>query len=272
MVANNVKSPEVYIEHGASAAVAEVVTDGCLIRAERGRALSKYTVVSGEGPEGESVFAKSGTSVPDQVSALLRFAQVEGEDLNFALQFDRPFLLDVPASSVAKVIGDLTNINRIYAAVREANRRRLETSARLKVRQTDVARLREQAAGFSALPAQQKACRTAREALDRASQAAVDASTIEAQIGIVEAAEAALEAMQELPPLPEFDLASLDQRVGEIIELARLVRVVGEATTEEETASSDLDSIDQQITNLDQTYHETLKESGTCPLCGATIK
>lgn len=105
-------------------------------------------------------FTKLAGKVPDQVTAQLRLT-----DLNFAGQFDRPYLLDATGSEVARVLGKLTNVTLLYKAAQEANRRRMSSAAQLKTRQSDLAALEQQIAGYVTLQAEKTAVEVAEAAI-----------------------------------------------------------------------------------------------------------
>ena len=86
---------------------------------------------------------KVGKGCPDEVHDVLRMRELtfDGVDkyhLNFAQQFDMPFLLDDSGSKVAKILGEITNVNVLYAANRQANSIRATASKTLTVRKQDL--------------------------------------------------------------------------------------------------------------------------------------
>jgi len=64
--------------------------------------------------------------------------------LHVAFQFDKPYLLDESGTTVSAIIGKLTHANTLRLAVKEGNRRSLESSRLLKTRLTDLEKAREQ--------------------------------------------------------------------------------------------------------------------------------
>ena len=74
-------SGSAYVTHGSTASAVIAEFDGHKVALERGKGHSLYrTWKDGD----EEIYPKSGTSVPDEVAALLRMPVVEGEDLCFA--------------------------------------------------------------------------------------------------------------------------------------------------------------------------------------------
>ena len=265
MVAQNVSSPKVAVAQGATSAQATLLFEDGKVSAQRGPLVSVYTL------DGDS-YPKSGQAVPDDVANFLRFVEVEGETLNFAFQHDLPFLLDVTSGTAAKVFGDLTNVNRILDAVKEAVRRRREVQSVLKVRRGDVESLKEKAQEFRGIPAQQKAVEEAWQAYRRASEVQAHQVRVEAQVEVVEAADRALTELEAAPALPSIDHDRIEDKVSKAMRLANLIRTVVDTSTEEREAQTDIGAIEDQISTLDTEYHSALKGAGQCPVCGAKIK
>lgn len=161
-----------YVRHGARLARvwgAFAVFEGDPLEAqiqvaiERGPGTSVYELTI---PDQDLIrFTKCGTTVPDIVKA----AHDLGEDeLWVAGQFDRPFLLDETGSKVAKVLGDLTNVSMIFAAVRECNRRALEAKRKLLECNDELSQSTRELQSYISLPVKLTLCSEAESALQRA--------------------------------------------------------------------------------------------------------
>lgn len=269
MVAHNIASPKDVVSHGAKqTAVVLDIDDGddgeiAAIGVERGKAKSLYTI-------DDEQYPKAGTSVPEAVSKILRFSEVEGEDLNFAFQFDRPFLLDVPSSTTAKVLGDLTNVNRIFAAVREANRRLLDVRSQLRFQREQREKLLEEVQRYRTLPDEIKAAKLARMHVGRARMCEEQALGIRKLLAVVDQADALVIKLRQekpIPTLPDLDeIARKRQTAQTIRSLATKAEHEG---MEAQIAVEDVAKIEQNIVNIEADFHERLREAGTCPLCGA---
>lgn len=133
-----------FISYGHSKARVTIVFDGgrSLVW-EKGDRVNRY-VLDGV------TFEKVGRQPPDEVAAALGLGSVVFDqnlelNLNFADQEDPPFLVPFPgglsSSHVAKVLGDLTNLNLLYRAVAlaENTRRRHEVDA--KSHESELAQL-----------------------------------------------------------------------------------------------------------------------------------
>lgn len=104
---------------------------------------------------------KVGKGCPDEVQDVLKMRELsfDGADkyhLNFSQQFDMPFLLDDSGSKVAKILGEITNVNILYAANRQANSMKATATRTLTVRSDDLAAQTELLKEFTTLPAKRQ--------------------------------------------------------------------------------------------------------------------
>lgn len=132
-----------FITYGHSMSRVALRVDGHELVWEKGTNVNRY-VLDGK------AYEKVGRQIPPDVAALLGLSPVEFDknlvlSLNFADQDDPPFLIPFPGglstSHVAKVLGDLTNLNVLYRAVGEADTRRRRAEQTLTVRKRDIDQL-----------------------------------------------------------------------------------------------------------------------------------
>lgn len=119
-------------------------------------------------------FTKLGGDVPQQISDFLGIP-TDQIPLAIASQFDKPYLLDAPATEVARTLGSLTNAHIILNGARESNRQKLAQSQTLRTRSADLQAIRDRIPEFQALKAQ-------RTALDRAEALIRDAQKLQERI------------------------------------------------------------------------------------------
>ena len=112
------------------------------VSAERGKSLSTYHLDTQE-------FTKCGKDVPHPILDVLQMNLVNDQDLHFQFQFDSPFLLSTSGSTIAQVIGTLTNVTLLFHAVQEANRRYLRASSELTIRLNDIEGEKNKAGQFA---------------------------------------------------------------------------------------------------------------------------
>jgi hypothetical protein len=108
---------------------------------EKGKDVNRYAL-------DDQVFEKVGRSIPPDLEQYIAMGNIDfGKDLtlnlNFADQEDPPFLIPFPGglstAHVAKVLGDLTNLNVLYRSVSLAETRRRQSKEMLGIRQNDLA-------------------------------------------------------------------------------------------------------------------------------------
>ena len=255
-----------YIRHGAKSCKAIVQDDSGLTAGivRGGRGQDAYTVnVLGE----KKTYTKLAGAVPEEVSALLAL-----QDINFAGQFDRPFLLADSGSQVARALGELTNVTLVFDAAREANRRKLEIARELKSYEDMVRALTAAAQPFRTLKARRAAFMEARDRMDsleyitdQRERLGALWSAFRQGIAAQSAAETRL-AVLSAPSAEQLDL--LGSRLGRLRNLHSQYQQADQAarTTERQ----------QQILAVEEdkahrALHEALVAAGTCPTCGQSV-
>lgn len=266
-LASNVRGSS-FITQGAKKASISAHTANGVITLERSEAGGTYKLTqNGE----DKIFTKLGGAVPDEITRALNLQPIttESSSINFAGQFDRPYLLDDSGATVARVLGELTNVSTIFAAVREANRRRSSASSTLKTRKGDFEELKSQAQRFRDLPAQQEAIKAAEEAYERASDLQGRLTRLEQMIDTVETAELLL-ARTVIPEVP--DISNIENLYGKMLSFKNLAvewqsweKACAKAEQEIQQASDEEHSAQDQL-------HARLVELGQCPTCGSEIK
>jgi DNA repair protein SbcC/Rad50 len=208
-------------------------------------------------------FTKLGGEVPEQVQAALQLSE-----LNFAAQFDRPFLLDSSGGEIARVLGRLTNVTLLFDAAREAERRRREIMGDLRRAEASLAGLTEAAQRFRGMHERRAAVCEAEEALERAHQAAVRAGRLEVLTDRPEAAQEALERSRP-PEVPSAE--KLDELAGKLVRMQELYLALaaGKSSAEEAYVRSMRAVQDEEAAH--GRLHEVLVEAGQCPTCGSRI-
>lgn len=275
-VVRNVNSPAA-VRVGKKLFTSEVYFDGKTVSIERGKSSSTYRI---EMPDGsEEVYTKAGRDVPDDVQAILGLAKPDGTpDLVFTSQIDPPFLLDETGSTAAKVLGDLTNVSKLHAAAREANRRRGEASKMEGIRRSDAlsahTRMKEE---FSDLPAQVAAVKECKALLEDVRSNAKQGEQIARWLEVVqisESAEAQLTAQIADLPKPA-DIEALAEDAGRLIGTRHRILDHLEVLRKCAEASDQIESLvfdaDQEIIRLDDQYMQVLSAAGTCPTCGKAV-
>lgn len=130
LVVNNSASAASMVRSGESSLDVTLVNDFAeAVKITRGKSLSEYLVVDANKPGEDQEYKKCGVKTPEIVSQALKLS-----DLNFASQFDVPFMVAESPTEVAARISELTGSETLRAAVREANRLRTQITSDLKDR------------------------------------------------------------------------------------------------------------------------------------------
>jgi len=239
--------------------------------ARGGRGGDSYTVeravpvpAGGYGRSGGK-FTKLNGQVPPQVAELLRLSP-----LNFASQFDQPYLLGSSAGEVARTLGELTNVTTIFKAAGEANRRKQRLAGQLKDQEAELERLREQARGFAGLRQRREAAQQAQAALAAAQGLQARADRLRLLLGqqalAQEALAAAGAAVREVPSLEAAEAAC-----GWHARLQSLMLQAESLQAECLAASSAVDTDRLGVQNLEREHRRLLEEAGVCPVCGQAV-
>lgn len=256
-----------FVTHGAKKSDIEIELDGNEISLQRGPGLSTF------GVNAES-YPKSGTSVPAEVTAALKGlpVEIEGENLNFSFQFDKPFLLDAPASKVAKVLGDLTNVTVLHDAVREANRRRLDALNKLKVRRSDLEQAEVSLKTYEDLPAQKQRLEKLRAEFTQATRIETMYLEAKALLDTIEKQRDDLKSRVDLlKSLPDISLPSLDEKAQAIRTLRTAIAEADAAQKAVLQAKEAWAKAEDAVTTTKKIYQDRLAEAGRCPVCDQEI-
>lgn len=257
-----------YITNAEKSCSVTTGTDDWAVRITRsaGRGKNEYQTAPRDG-EGRR-YTKLDKKVPAPVTELLALSEV-----NFARQFDPPYLLSVPGTQLAQKLGDLTNVSLVFGAAAEANRARKQIARDLegaKARRDD---LEAEARQFAGLGEHRRAVTAAEEALERVRATAASIERLEALTSRLEAAESACraareEAVRQAPP----SLGKLD---GLLAKVARLRELGGQLVAAERGAARFGDEAEQAQADEETAQaavHAALVAAGQCPTCGGVIR
>ncbi len=276
-VSRNVNAPSA-VRAGKTAFTASVRSGDTTVSIERGKSQSTYRVSSYSTGD-EQVYTKAGRSVPEEVQRTLGLPVPEGPDLTFSGQIDPPFLLAETGTTVAKVLGDLTNVSKLHAASKEANRRRLEASKLAKIRREDavgaLTRLRDE---FGTLQADAERVKEARAGLDRVRTQAKAVEALRGLLSDLELLDSAEEDLQNrLDGLPvPADIEEQAEAAGRLIGERQVIQnLLQELATLENTEAACVDTVNvagRAYEDLEVEYVQTLHEAGSCPMCGQSTE
>jgi DNA repair protein SbcC/Rad50 len=213
---------------------------------------------------GTTRFPKSGTSVPDEVREQMPELEIVG-------QFDPPFLLTETPSAAATMLGQLTGVEKLYAAGREANRIAGSSKQLVKMRQTEIDDVRTQLQPLMDLPVRLQALQRIEEALSGIDALGAQVIAGEALLTELEAITAALRAadaeLASLPVLDEIDMEMADLDLSVIQGTEQVLDMVVALHREQAQLQSALVFVESELEDLEQQWAEMTPElCATCPL------
>jgi DNA repair ATPase RecN len=257
------------ITRGAKIASVSVKTDKGTVTIERtgGNSVYKVTEVGRE----ESRFARLNRQVPTEVTEVLGLtpSTKEVESINFAGQFDAPYLLKDGSSTVARVLGELTNVSTIFAAVKEASKRAKNSSTLLNLRKKDLDAVKTQIVAYADVNKQSVAIAQVEEILTECTAIHSQISKLSDLLDRAQMASHALSQVKEIGQVPEVaHLVEAQENLNRFKTLLLQVGTARKTLAEQETSITAAESATLQ-TETD--LHETLVAAGTCPLCNQEI-
>lgn len=257
------------VRHGmADFGIVVQLDDGRTVSLQRGPKVSAYQVLDHTNSGlGDGSWEKCGKDVPPEVMAALRLGE-----LNFARQFDLPFMVAESPAQVARRLHELTGADVLQEAARMGNAQRLEAGREIKAGETQLAEIRTQLSeGVTEVRARQERLARAEEMVDRAARWRGRAAEVAHRLSAVDAADAALGAQAGVLEAGERALAArpLIDRAAEVLrirtEAARLLKSWQMADPEPIRQMSD--DLAQAAQDARAEARNLLERSETCPTC-----
>lgn len=266
-VASNVRGTSV-ITRGQKHAAITVRTDYRTLTLERSETSGSYRLSDGQGSE--LTFTKLNGGVPEAVTQALGIAPVPstGSSVNFASQFDRPYLLDDSGANVARVLGELTNVNTIFEAVRLANKRRLAASSQLKTRRADLAATQTRLEQMEGLKRRLEAAAYAGQLHAKAEALQDRLSALHRAINVAAYEDEQARVMQAVADVALPDDTKLTEAYTRFVDLVTLLRRSEEATTTWARTQVVEADAERTVAQLENELTAKLREAQICPTCG----
>lgn len=244
-------------------------TETAKITLERSETASGYRIHDGDS---ETVFTKLAGAVPEQVTQALRIAPAAtgGTSVNFAGQFDRPYLLDESGSNVARELGELTNVTAIFEAVRRANKIRLNASGTLRTRQNDLADLRARLEEFRGLSDRLAALDEAEKLAEQAQTRKYAIDRLSKALLSLRLAENALAKAEKMPAVP--DPAAMNLALNRLLDFKGKMQGFAAKVERVATALNEVADREHHVGVLEQDLKTLLEINGVCPTCGQSTK
>lgn len=223
----------------------------------------RYT--GGSGQPFAQTYTKLARKVPDEVTAVLRLA-----DVNIARQLDMPYLLDNTGGEVARVLGKLTNVTLLYRAAQEGNRRKQAAERELKTRRGDLERLLGEAAQYENLAAQRVAVEAAEQHLSRAAYDQTRLDRLDQLIQMHNLAAHQIGQFRQIPEPPSLE--RLELLLTQRKRLDELVAAVGDARRAVVGASQYLSAMEDGEQDAQRALAAFSEQWQVCPACGQPVK
>lgn len=268
VVSNGLSSD--YISRGTKAASVSVEVNDTTITIERSsNESSSYKIVESSGKE--SRYTELNRQVPAQVAEALGISSSkEVAPINFAGQFDTPYLLTEGGSSVARVLGELTNVSTIFDAVKEANRRSRNASALLKLRKKDEAQLLEDLKSYATIGVRAKDVSSAEQTLAHCTELDSSVQVLSKLIVSAEKAEATLEKTDTVFEIP--DLSEVLTAQNRLLQYSALLKEMVSSSNSIRSAETAINSARQDHDSAKAELHDLLVTLGQCPTCNQKIE
>jgi DNA repair exonuclease SbcCD ATPase subunit len=257
------------ITKGSKSSSVSLRTGEATVTIERSGGSSVYKVAK-DGSQ-EQVFTKLNRSVPAEVTEALGIqpSTQEVASINFAGQFDTPYLLKEGASSVARVLGELTNVSTIFSAVREASKRAKNASALVNLRKKDRDKLIAQISEYAGVAKQAELVTSAEETLAECIKLQSQISLLRDLLDRATMASQALSAVKEFPTPPDLaGVLEAQEKLNTFKDTLRQVALARQTIATQDTSISDAQSA---ILQAEQELHDTLVAAGKCPTCNQEI-
>lgn len=254
-----------FVTNGETTSLVSVRDNKSVISLQKGVTNSGEYKIHKEG-EGDRTFTKLAGSVPSEVSEELGILT---SGLNFAFQFDPPFLLKESGSAVAFTLGSLTGVSRIFEAVKEANRKRLAASSLMKTRAADLSQVQERLAQFGDLEERESRLSAAENLYLEYLKTEEQNSTLQGMLQDLLKCRSAL-AEIVVPVVPDF--TELERVQAERFRLDVLLSNLKSALKTASEASQRQATAEEEQKNAEAEYHEELRKAGRCPTCQREIE
>ncbi len=265
--ASNVRG-SAHITRGAKSAAISIDTEHHLITLERDPTAGRYRLLT-RATGAEDTFTKLAGGVPDQITAALRIqpAPPGVHSINFASQFDPPFLLTDTGPVVARALGELTAVDKILEAVRIAHRYRHQLASERRTRETDLVGLKTQIARYAGLPG----------VLTRLEHAEAVHARIGHQHQRVTRLAGLIDTLDQAAaiPAPTPPVGDMSTVMASYARHQRFTQLLHQWLTNHRDADAHVHTIADcraVADRLQEQVHQTLIAAGVCPTCGQNTR
>lgn len=257
-----------FIRHGQQVCTVSATLDRGTVTLKKGKGSDEYITVPSDPDSPQRTYTKLGGAVPEEVTEFIGIAPKDA--INYAGQFDRPYMLADTGGDVARALGGLTGVNVVFEGASESRKRQLRSAATLRDRQGTLTDTMGKIDDYRPLKGWSAALKRAEEALETVQGAA---RRLEDLTDAVDDYEAAQRTLANVDPLADADLPTEDLRralaAGSRIRLLDShLATLRSAKVTQRKAEEALAVATEDIIVAQQQYIDLLTEAGTCPTCG----
>lgn len=244
-----------FISHGERVSTITAKTSAGVVTLQRGKGTddNSYTIIPNDPAHPlapQQKYTKLGGDTPVEVS---QFLGINPKDpIAFASQFDKPYLLDERPSEVARVLGELTNVRVIFDAARESNRRKLSSSAELRIRASDLAAIHQKVPAFRVIKDQMSYLDAAADLISHAQEIQEQLDELET---VIESVEINSRRIEQMKPLTEIEIPDEEELVSAynaLLELKRALVELVEAQKLEVEALRRMGDANEELEEVDE--------------------
>lgn len=259
-----------YITRGTKKSAVSLKTSDATVTIERELGDSSVYKIAKVGSK-ESRFARLNRQVPTEVTEALGIlpSTQEVADINFAGQFDMPYLLKEGSSSVARILGQLTNVSVIFEAVKEASKKAKAASGIVNIRKKDQVALQTELANFTDIVSKAKQVNKAEAIVAECVELEAQVVQLRALLHAAQTASDALSAVQIIPDLP--DTTELMEAYNNLVAFKSTLRTAIISQNEIKSAVLAGENAQAEIDESDKALHDLLAKAGKCPTCSQEI-
>lgn len=247
-----------FISHGERTSSISATTERGTVTLTRGKGVNDnaYIVIPDEHPEQQRTYTKLGGETPPEVSEFLGIAP--RDPINYAGQFDKPYLLDDTAGEVARILGALTNVNVIFEGARESNRRKLQHTATLRTRADDLEAVKQKIPAYRLIKEQEQHLATAESRIEHAQALARSIARLTEALEQHEISQAAIERLTPAAEAPDISDEAIVKAAARLTAYRDALTARKRAQEAITAAQSAYDTVDEQEAALIAQYDEAV--------------
>lgn len=220
-------------------------------------------------------FSKAGRSVPDEIRDHTGFIDVVFDDdfsdlVNFASQFDPPFLLTESGTRIAKVLGKLSGIEFIYNAQRLASKEASNKKSELVFVQNQLVESEQMLAEYKDLDRDVELHSKLVSLMSMIENLLSESTALlAAHSEVTQWSERVQILEQELAAFPDNlpDLTKIESAIHTVAQQVEAAKSVELAMDEVDSLAAQLNEVDRELKQANSNLAEYQRSFDICPFC-----